>query len=168
MFLLGWPARTRSRICRWRVVKVATRSKAVSRDADNFRASSCLIERAFDAGEKLPVADRLLDEIHGSSLHRLNCHGHGAIAGDDDGGQFVAFTLETFDQLDTAHSGHHRIDQNASFPSGTKGFEEGRPVSEHLHRISVLLEQIAHDLAEGAVIVDNKNSLPTRRFGVER
>jgi hypothetical protein len=30
------------------------------------------------------------------------------------------------------------------------------------------LEQIAHDLAEGAVVVYNKNRLPMRRFGAER
>ena len=34
MFLLGWPARTRSRTCRCRVVRLATRVKALSRDAD--------------------------------------------------------------------------------------------------------------------------------------
>jgi len=50
-------------------------------------ASRCprLIERPFDAGEQIVVADRLLYEIHGSRLHCLNGHWHGAISGDHDG-----------------------------------------------------------------------------------
>src|SRR6476469_5320309 len=45
---------------------------------------------------------------------------------------------------------------NASFAAWAIGLEEGRPVSEGLHRIPVLAQQIAHRLSDRAVIVDHE------------
>src|SRR6187200_1164618 len=102
------------------------------------------------------MADRLLDEIDGSRLHRLNCHRHGTTPGDDDGRELVAFGFKALDQLDTAHAGHQRIDQQASCTVWTVGCEEGRTIGENLHRIPALLKQITHRLADGAVVVDDE------------
>src|SRR5688572_26983175 len=39
MFLLGWPARTRPKICRWRAVRLGTRIAAVSCHSDSLAVS---------------------------------------------------------------------------------------------------------------------------------
>jgi hypothetical protein len=67
----------------------------------------------------------------------------------------VAF-LKAFDQLDAAHGGHQRIDQDASATAWATSLEEGRAIGEKLHRMPVFLKQIAHRLADGAVIVDDE------------
>ncbi len=68
----------------------------------------------------------------------------------------MAFGFEAFDQLDAVHTGHHHIDQKTSYSTETIGFEERRAIGEKLHRIPVFLKQIAHRLADGAVVVDDE------------
>ena len=50
-------------------------------------------QRALDAGEQFLAADRLLDEIRGARLHRLDRHRHVALAGDHDRRQPVPSLL---------------------------------------------------------------------------
>ena len=69
----------------------------------------------------------------------------------------MAVGFEAFDQLDTTHTGHHRIDQKTPFPASTIGFEEGRAIGESLHRISVFVKQIPYRLPDGAVVVNNED-----------
>src|SRR5689334_4963006 len=102
------------------------------------------------------VPDRFFDEIHRSRLHRLNSHWYGATARDHDGWKLVPFGFEALDHLDTAHARHQRIDQKASSAGWTIGFEEGRAIGEKFHGMPIFLEQIAHRLADGTVIVDDE------------
>ena len=87
MFLLGWPARTRSMIWRCRGVRPATWFAASSRQADSLLEIPRLFQSALDAGKQFVAADRLLDEVRSARLHRLNRHRHVAVAGDHDGRQ---------------------------------------------------------------------------------
>src|SRR6185295_18447326 len=123
-----------------------------------------LIECTFDAGEQVLVADRLLNEIHSSRLHRLDGHRHGAVAGDYDGRQLVAVGLEALDQIDAAHAWHQRIDQHTSFLASTIGREERLPIGEGLHRIPVRAQQIAHRLPDRAVVVDHEHGCSSLAF----
>ena len=68
----------------------------------------------------------------------------------------MAFGFEALDHVDATHPGHQRVDQKASFASRAIGFEEGWAIGEKFHRIPVLLKQIAHGLAYGAIVVDDK------------
>ena len=69
----------------------------------------------------------------------------------------MSFAFEPLQQLQPTHSGHHGINEEASFATRTIGFEERFGTRVDLDRSAILLEQIAHRLAHGAVIVDHEH-----------
>src|SRR5580658_4531434 len=113
MILFGRPWTTRPMTSRSRGVRLATRSRAVLRQAERF-AESWLRSSARDAADKLVGANRFFQKIGGAGLHRADRHGHVPIAGNDDGRQAAIGGVETLQQRDSVHPRHHRVDHQAS------------------------------------------------------
>ena len=105
---------------------------------------------AGDCAEKVPVAERLLQEIDGSRLHGFNAVGNGSVAGDEDVGQIFlqVETIQTrhveiedeacrccqFSALDELKSGSERPDIVACGAQQTlKGFPNRGIVINHVH-----------------------------------
>ena len=124
MFLLGWPASTRSMIWRCRGVRPATCVRRSLPPSRQLARIPRLFQSAIDAGEQFVAADRLLDEVRSARLHGLDRHRHVAVAGDHDGRQPMARIAEPLQQFEPAHSGQIGIDHQACFAAGTIGFEE--------------------------------------------
>ena len=64
------------------------------------------------------LIERLLDEIDGAGLHRLDRERHVAVAGDDDGGKAAGLGSQLLQQLDAGHVGHAHIGDEAAAPDG--------------------------------------------------
>ena len=113
MFLLGWPASTRSITSRCRGVRPARWVAADSRHSCNLLEFLRQFERPLDAGDQFLAADRLFDEIQRARLHRFDRHRHVAVAGDHDRGQAMAVVMELAQQFEPAHSRQIGVDQQA-------------------------------------------------------
>src|SRR5258705_8537748 len=64
------------------------------------------MQRSLDAFEQGVLAQRLLDEIEGASLHRCNCQRNSAMAGDEYHGDPPAADIEVLLQFEPGHLGH--------------------------------------------------------------
>ncbi len=93
MFLLGWPARTISMICRCRGRELPDALPGVLPPCRQFGRVLRLLQSAFYTGKQFVAANRFFDEVRCTGLHRLNRHRHVALPGDHDGRQPVAMGL---------------------------------------------------------------------------
>src|SRR5579862_1554720 len=114
-------------------------------------------ERAVDDGEKLVMADRLLDEIDGTRFHRLHGHRYFAMACDHDRRQAVMLGLEPLQERDSAQSGQTSVNEKASVAPWAMGLEKRLAAGEVFNRVPVSLDRFAHRLAKGIIVVDQKD-----------
>ena len=103
------------------------------------------------------LVERLLDEIDGAGLHRLDRQRHVAMAGDDDGGKAAGLRSQLLQQLDAGHVGHAHVgDQAAALDAREAGKKGGRRVVE-AHGKARRAQQEGERLPHGLVVIDDMN-----------
>ena len=157
IFLLGWPASTRSITSRCRGVRPARCVAADSRHSCNLLESSRQFESPLDAGDQFLAADRLFDEIQRARFHRFDRHRHVAVAGDHDRGHAMAVVMELLQQLEPAHSRQIGVDQQARGRTGAKGLEKRFAARIGFDDAAVVLQDDAQRLANLVVVIDDED-----------
>ena len=125
----------------------------------------CLFLATFAVGfqrfaypvEQLLVAKRLLDEVDGAFLHRLDSHRYVAMTGDEDDWQGIAAPNQFFLQFEPTEAGHTNVEYEAAgfFVGGL--FEEFVGGTEDFVAQVHGVHQCLHGEANGRVIVNDKN-----------
>src|SRR4051812_38671704 len=112
----------------------------------------------FDGTQKVPLAERLWQEVDCPSLHRLDGHWNVALAGDEDDGDMVLGGNELTLQFNSAQARQTDIKYEA------RGFHRPSPPEElgtgrkRLNPQSDGMDEAAKRLAHRYVVVDDKNN----------
>ncbi len=162
MFLLGWPAITRSMISCCRRVSVAMRAAAVLWNVVVFESWSEWFNARSMLSAKLP-ANGFLDEVEGAGPYRLNHHGTVRGGGHRDAGKAIVFIRESLEKFEPLNSEPRDVDQKAS-PFGRPMIgQEGGHGGKGLDVVADLVAELARRLAIGAVDVDQIDDIPPLR-----
>ena len=126
-----------------------------------------LFKRILDAGDKLFMAERLLDKIGGSGLHGFHGRGHVPVSGDHNRRQHHFIRSESRQQRETIHSRQHRIDHQASFAPGARRGKEVLTTREGFYEPTMSFEKLSNCFPYAGVVVDHEYGrarLPIRRL----
>jgi HSP20 family molecular chaperone IbpA len=112
------------------------------------------LERLVDAVDEILVAERLLNEVGRSRLHRRHGHRHVTVPGNENDRDLGTLVVQTLLQLETAQPRHADVGDQARMPLGIVVLEKIERRRVRLVFQSDGLEQHAQRVANGFVVVD--------------
>ena len=125
-----------------------------------------LLHGAMQAIEKILIAERLFNEVGGPGLDRPHGHRDIPMAGDKDDRQGTTLLNQPLLQLQTAHSGHSDVEQDAAGSITIAAFEEILCRSERANGEIDRFNEPFEGLADGGVVVDDEDHRRGADFGL--
>ena len=118
-----------------------------SRPTRSFSIALC------DPIQQVLIAERFLQEVHGTVLHGLHCHGDVTVSRDEDDRHQRAARIELLLQLQAAHARHADIKHEATPALGVEVGQEllRRAISQGRH--AQCLQQQFHRAAYGFIVI---------------
>src|ERR1700722_18817554 len=117
--------------------------------------STIAVDRIPDRVQQVLLTKRLAEELYGSSLHRLDCHGDVAVASDENDGQMNIGLFELALQVEAASSGDSHIEHDASRHIRQRGTYEILRRRECPYAKAFRTNQAAEPFADARVVIDD-------------
>ena len=112
-----------------------------------------------DGVENLVAVEGLDDEVRRPGLHRLHCHGNGAVGRHEDDGRLRVSLAHPLQELQAVHSGRHAQVRYHQVKKGPAQLLQCGGAAAHRHRgDAVLCQEGAQHLAHGRVVVNDEHA----------
>ena len=119
---------------------------------------AAVLERALGGDEELVHVDGLHDEVVGAELEALHRGLHVGHAGEDEKRRVGVDRAGLLEELHAVHDGHVDVGHGEGGPFGVEALERLAAVRGHLRLVPAGQEQLAEDIADVAVVVDDQHA----------
>ena len=102
--------------------------------------------------------ERLLDEVEGAGLGRLDGGAHGAVPGDDHDRQGLVRRLDPLQRLEAVHARHLDVEEDQVRRLALDQRDPFRPARRLEDLVALVLEDHPHRAADLRLVVDDQNA----------